>query len=361
MSEIPAEALGRLKTTIIPALRHTRDAIADALDGGARYFRPSAYGKHYERFGQLLNELKQKFPGAFDLVDLPAAEPSGTTDFEGEGYLSRSQIDDLRQEITLALNIAERQEIAALREPKDHGFVAMAFRPEIDFLFADVFEPALSAVGLRAKRVDKEEPIATINEEILELIGSSSVVVADLTFERPSCYYEAGYAHALGRPVVLTAREDHNPFGTPRAEGAPAVHFDLASHKITYWSPERLDALRAEVEARLRAVLDRAPSPEREKLPTAPAAAGGAPISRRELEEFALRRLSRDKLVEIFPCDRERNEFRIKSLPAGELVLEHVESGTAITIPDSAVVHAHRRSGTGRGVLHLSQSLDTFE
>ena len=61
-----------------------------------------------------------------------------------------------------------------------------------------------------------------------------------------------------------------------------------------------------------------------------------------------------------FPSVREPNEFRIASLPAGELVVEHLETKCLITIPDTAVLHAHRSSETGHGVLRLLQPVEDF-
>jgi nucleoside 2-deoxyribosyltransferase len=34
---------------------------------------------------------------------------------------------------------------------------------------------------------------------------AASLIVADLSLERPSCYYELGVAQALGRPTFLLA------------------------------------------------------------------------------------------------------------------------------------------------------------
>ena len=63
--------LSKLTSTIIPALASTRDSLSEALEGRAGYFRPSAYRRHYDRFQQLVGELKEMFPGAFDYIEAP--------------------------------------------------------------------------------------------------------------------------------------------------------------------------------------------------------------------------------------------------------------------------------------------------
>ena len=40
----------------------------------------------------------------------------------------------------------------------------------------------------------------------LEKLHSADAVLADLTLERPSCYFELGYAQAIKKPVFLIAR-----------------------------------------------------------------------------------------------------------------------------------------------------------
>ncbi len=60
-------------------------------------------------------------------------------------------------------------------------------------------------------------------DRIKREISSSSFVVADLTDERPSCYFEVGYADALGVPVVYVASKESvvNP------KTATKIHFDI--------------------------------------------------------------------------------------------------------------------------------------
>jgi hypothetical protein len=40
----------------------------------------------------------------------------------------------------------------------------------------------------------------------LEMLKSSDAVLVDLSFERPSCYFELGYAQAMEKPLILIAQ-----------------------------------------------------------------------------------------------------------------------------------------------------------
>jgi nucleoside 2-deoxyribosyltransferase len=74
-----------------------------------------------------------------------------------------------------------------------------------------------------AIRIDKEHPIEDLVSRIKKEIQEAAFVIADLTDERPSCYFEAGYAEALPRPVIYVASKNSvlKP-GTPTK-----VHFDI--------------------------------------------------------------------------------------------------------------------------------------
>jgi hypothetical protein len=63
-------------------------------------------------------------------------------------------------------------------------------------------------------------------------LAASDLIIADLSLERPSCYFEVGLAQAVGRHVVLIASEGtmlHQAGGTERV----ATYTDLASYKET--------------------------------------------------------------------------------------------------------------------------------
>lgn len=122
---------------------------------------------------------------------------------------------------------------------------------DVETLFDEAILPATRECGLEAKRVDLTEGRETITERILQLIDTASLVIADLTYERPNCYFEAGYTQGKGIPLIYTARKDHDPRRSGRKDGDSRVHFDLDTYKITYWSEDDLESARSELVQRI--------------------------------------------------------------------------------------------------------------
>lgn len=111
-------------------------------------------------------------------------------------------------------------------------FVASAFgRPDTDELYEVVLQPTCAEFGFEAVRVDLNEPETTITEAILRGIQVAECIIADLTYARPSVYFEVGFGGGLGVPLLLTCREDHQK-GNIDSE---RVHFDLEQYKISFW------------------------------------------------------------------------------------------------------------------------------
>jgi nucleoside 2-deoxyribosyltransferase len=79
--------------------------------------------------------------------------------------------------------------------------------------------------------VDMSEPPATLTESILRGVTQAEGVIADLTYARPSVYFEVGYALGLGAHLLLTCRKDRQQ----GVQDASRVHFDLAQFKISFW------------------------------------------------------------------------------------------------------------------------------
>lgn len=106
-----------------------------------------------------------------------------------------------------------------------YAFIMMAMI-DSDSSLVDIHEAikrACNEIGVRAERVDDTDFTGQITEKVLNSIRIAEYVIADLTHERPNVYYEIGYADALGKPLILTARR-----GTK-------IHFDLRGmHIILY-------------------------------------------------------------------------------------------------------------------------------
>lgn len=132
------------------------------------------------------------------------------------------------------------------------GFIIMQIgNKDLDDLCKNVIEPAFRKCGLDPKRVDKHHQGGLLKSEIVAFIDAATVIVADLTNERPNCYLEVGYAMGLGkfRNLVLTAREDLLPTSPNYRPDGQRVHFDLAGYEIIDWSPSNLDDFGVRLEA----------------------------------------------------------------------------------------------------------------
>lgn len=72
-------------------------------------------------------------------------------------------------------------------------------------------DPAAKKYGFPVYRIDEIPFSSAVIEGTRESIAGADFVIADLTGSRPSCYYEVGYAHALGRPVILMIKDTEEP------------------------------------------------------------------------------------------------------------------------------------------------------
>ena len=134
-------------------------------------------------------------------------------------------------------------------------FIASAFDHEdVDVIYDYAIRPILKELKLNPFRVDRVEHNEDIDDRIFRLIDQSQLCIADLTFARPSVYYEAGYAFGSGKPVIYIARRDHFRAREDDKEGNRRVHFDLQMKNIISWTIPN-DAFRKRLRSRLKHVL----------------------------------------------------------------------------------------------------------
>jgi nucleoside 2-deoxyribosyltransferase len=114
-------------------------------------------------------------------------------------------------------------------------FVASAIRDnpreDTNVLHFRILKPLLrQRLNINAVRIDELHHNENIDIRLLLEIDRSDLVIADLTYERPSVYFEAGYALGQKIPVVYTCRTDHL-----RRQAQYQVHFDLRQRSIVPW------------------------------------------------------------------------------------------------------------------------------
>jgi nucleoside 2-deoxyribosyltransferase len=129
------------------------------------------------------------------------------------------------------------------------GFCAMWFNKEVQSLWTDVIEPAIRAAGYEPLRIDGKQHNGKIDDEIMASIRASKFVVSDFTGSRGGVYYEAGFAHGLGLPVIFMCREsDLND-----------IHFDVRQYNCILWTSEKLEEAKSQLKNRILATLGQGP------------------------------------------------------------------------------------------------------
>lgn len=97
--------------------------------------------------------------------------------------------------------------------PKPFVFVLMPLDEEFDDVYLLGIKEACDKAGAYAERVDEQIFQESILERIYNQIAKADVIIADMTGRNPNVFYETGYAHALGKNVILlTKNADDIPF-----------------------------------------------------------------------------------------------------------------------------------------------------
>ena len=134
-------------------------------------------------------------------------------------------------------------------------FVAMAFdRKDTDSVYDKLIAPVVRKAGITPIRIDRKEHNRNINDVIVEELKEADLVIADLTYARPSVYFEAGFAERAG-PVIYTVRADHFRSKPDDEHGNLRVHFDLSMRNIIGWTNESDRRFAGRLEHRIRHVM----------------------------------------------------------------------------------------------------------
>ena len=153
-----------------------------------------------------------------------------------------------------AKGYARYEELRRKSVDSSRAFVAMWFGEGMDEVYDGAIAPAIRDAGYEPVRVDRVDHIGKIDDEIIAQIRRARFVVADFTAAerdkpRGGVYYEAGFAHGLGREVVYTCREDF----------VDALHFDTRQFNHLTWSADKLAEFRKALRDRIESAIGRGP------------------------------------------------------------------------------------------------------
>jgi nucleoside 2-deoxyribosyltransferase len=123
------------------------------------------------------------------------------------------------------------------------AFVAMSFADELQSAYDDGLKPGIEDTSYyKAFRVDRTEHNEKIDDYIIASIRKCGLLVADFTDQRAGVYFEAGFAHGLGIPVVWTCKDGQSK----------DLHFDTRQYNHILWTEPA--ELRTKLHARLTAL-----------------------------------------------------------------------------------------------------------
>jgi len=149
-------------------------------------------------------------------------------------------IDKIRSD----LSVLQSKSLISLATtiPKNQIFVIMAFDDkELDSTYKLAIKPVGDKFGYTIFRIDDFQDSSLITDQILSSIAESKIIIADMTRERPNCYYETGIAQALGKELILTIKKGERK------------HFDIAGYRFIEW--ETAAELKDKLEKRLDAIM----------------------------------------------------------------------------------------------------------
>jgi nucleoside 2-deoxyribosyltransferase len=130
-------------------------------------------------------------------------------------------------------------------------FIAIRFgQLDTDAVYEKI-EAIVTELGLQPRKINKIEHIENINQKIISELDESDITIADLTYARPSVYFEAGYSHRK-TPVIYTCRSDH----LNNKEDALKVHFDVDRYKIVFWEHPNDESFPSNLRSRLQYVIE---------------------------------------------------------------------------------------------------------
>ena len=114
-------------------------------------------------------------------------------------------------------------------------FVLMPLKEQFFDLYDKAIKPALEQLGCSVLRIDEVFSVESIMTTIYKNIAQADFIVAVVTERNPNVFYEIGYAHALGKNVILVSQTTNE------------VPFDFSGSKAIIYADADLPTLKENV------------------------------------------------------------------------------------------------------------------
>jgi len=124
-------------------------------------------------------------------------------------------------------------------QSKPFALVLMAFSEEYKDIYEVGIKPACKDAGATCERVDEQIFSENILEHTYSQIKRADVVIAEMTGRNANVFYETGYAHGLGKQVILLTQD------------ADDIPFDLKHYPHIVYKMS-ISTLKNELERRMR-------------------------------------------------------------------------------------------------------------
>lgn len=148
-----------------------------------------------------------------------------------KGRLTKGEFENLSQVISdpgefarTVVSLAERLQSANL------VLVIMSFSddPELEDAYESYKEVCTEFKPIYdCRRIDDESYVPRILPEILAQIAGCAFTIVDLSDEKANVYYELGYADALRKPLIVTAKKGTN------------LPFDVKDIPVIFWENQK--------------------------------------------------------------------------------------------------------------------------
>jgi len=227
-------------------------------------------------------------------------------------------------------------------KPKPFIFVLMPFSGEFDDVYKLGIKPACENIGAYAERVDEQIFSGSILERVYNQIAKADVIIADMTGRNPNVFYETGYAHALGKNVILLTQDvDDIPFDLRHF---PHIIYEGKVHKIL-----------PELEKRVRWYIEHSSRFSTDQFSFVQVSYHGQNLRENQLIEFMNTRHEPVQLIDLRFDIHNSTEHVMKDLSCRVAVETSVNMSCrddrhfpyeSIKIPDSGFIHVSKEQFT---------------